>query len=106
MSAFTAVDEPRFKYFLEKMRAENISDAAISAFAHSFSELVSGNSGLIEETSIKGVDSLPNLEKDIKGKYKVDPELLQKTVVLKLNGGLGTSMGLDKVCAHLKRGSI
>ena len=27
----------------------------------------------------------------------VDPALLKETVVLKLNGGLGTSMGLDKV---------
>ena len=26
-----------------------------------------------------------------------DPALLKETVVLKLNGGLGTSMGLDKV---------
>lgn len=79
------------------MKAENLSDAAIAAFAHSYQELVSGASGNIAEADIVGVDSLPDLENDIQGKYAVDPALLNQTVVLKLNGGLGTSMGLDKV---------
>ena len=79
------------------MKAENISDAAISAFAYSFRELSSGNSGMIEESTIKGVEALPDLVGDIRGKYVANPLLLNQTVVLKLNGGLGTSMGLDKV---------
>jgi len=82
------------------MKSEGLSDAAIAAFAHSYMELVSGASGMIEESAILGVQSLPDLEKDIKGKYNVDPTLLSQTVVLKLNGGLGTSMGLDKVAMH------
>ena len=85
------------KILQAKMKAENISDAAISAFAHSFRELSSGNSGLIEESTIKGVEALPDLAGDIRGKYVANPLLLNQTVVLKLNGGLGTSMGLDKV---------
>lgn len=79
------------------MKAESLSDAAITAFAHSYQELVSGASGNIAEGDIIGVQSLPDLEKDIRGKYAANPALLSQTVVLKLNGGLGTSMGLDKV---------
>jgi UDP-N-acetylglucosamine pyrophosphorylase len=83
------------------MQAEKLSDAAIAAFKNSYYELISGNSGMIKESSIAGVKSLPDLEIDIQGKFPADPELLQKTVVLKLNGGLGTSMGLDKVYSYL-----
>ncbi|CAM9608544.1 unnamed protein product, partial [Phaeothamnion confervicola] len=39
---------------------------------------------------------VPYLEKDIQGNYPDGKALLDQTVVLKLNGGLGTSMGLDK----------
>jgi len=39
------------------------------------------------------VDALPDYEKL---ETKENPELLKRTVVLKLNGGLGTGMGLDK----------
>mmetsp|Transcript_10483 Transcript_10483/g.14465 ORF Transcript_10483/g.14465 Transcript_10483/m.14465 type:complete len:1069 (+) Transcript_10483:63-3269(+) len=97
-----AVKDPRFAPFYEKMKAEGLSDAAIFSFAHSYQELVSGASGMIEETSIVGVTELPDLEKDIRGKYTVNPALLGQTVVLKLNGGLGTSMGLDKAKSLLE----
>jgi UDP-N-acetylglucosamine pyrophosphorylase len=85
-----------------KMKAEHLSDAAIAAFAHSFSELVSGSSGTIPESSIHPASSLPDLEENIRSSVNRDPSLLQKTVVLKLNGGLGTSMGLDKAKSLLE----
>merc|ERR1712226_1261193 len=45
------------------------------------------------ETALDSVPDLPEFEKlDITPK----PELLKQTLVLKLNGGLGTGMGLDK----------
>merc|ERR1719446_117176 len=48
---------------------------------------------MMPESSLDAVESLPEFEKlDITEK----PELLKNTVVLKLNGGLGTGMGLDK----------
>lgn len=85
-----------------KMKAEGLSDAAIAAFNYSFSELLSGSSGMIRESEISAVSSLPHLDTDIKGKVAVDSSLLQQTVVLKLNGGLGTSMGLDKAKSLLE----
>merc|ERR1719323_2039112 len=48
---------------------------------------------MIPETSIKPVDSLPELEGLA---VTPDPTMLKQTVILKLNGGLGTGMGLDK----------
>jgi len=45
------------------------------------------------------VAALPELEKL---NITVKPELLEQTVVLKLNGGLGTGMGLDKAKSLLK----
>lgn len=84
------------------MKGDNLSDAAISAFAHSYGELISGKSGMILESDISAVPSLPGLDEDIKGNFTFDPSLLQKTVVLKLNGGLGTSMGLDKAKSLLE----
>eukprot|EP00811_Abedinium_folium_P034615 NODE_7482_length_1574_cov_21.467173.p1 GENE.NODE_7482_length_1574_cov_21.467173~~NODE_7482_length_1574_cov_21.467173.p1 ORF type:complete len:421 (-),score=116.65 NODE_7482_length_1574_cov_21.467173:251-1513(-) len=44
------------------------------------------------EASIEPITELPFLNSLPEG----DPELLRKTVVLKLNGGLGTGMGLDR----------
>jgi UDP-N-acetylglucosamine pyrophosphorylase len=84
------------------MRAEGLSESAIAAFHYSYSELVSGSAGTIAESSLASVTSLPNLDGDIKGVVTPDPSLLSQTVVLKLNGGLGTSMGLDKAKSLLE----
>lgn len=84
------------------MQSEGLSAAAISAFRHSYAELLSGSSGMIRESDICAVISLPDLDKDIRTGGVANPNLLQQTVVLKLNGGLGTSMGLDKAKSLLE----
>ena len=84
------------------MKLEGLTDAAIAAFRYSYSELVAGSAGNISEVSISPASSLPDLESDIQSKITKEPTLLQKTVVLKLNGGLGTSMGLDKAKSLLE----
>lgn len=98
----SGINDTRFAPFLAKMKAENLSDAAIAAFCHSYLELVGGASGMIKESDISAVQTLPHLDSDIRGKVTSDPSLLQQTVVLKLNGGLGTSMGLDKAKSLLE----
>ena len=75
------------------MEAEGIAPSAISAFESTFQSLVSGNTGMIPETTISPV---PDLDRADQLKIEPDLSLLAKTVVLKLNGGLGTGMGLDK----------
>ena len=76
------------------MEAEGIATSAISAFESTFNSLVSGNTGLISETTISPAPDLVSSE-SFAGEA-VDTSVLASTVVLKLNGGLGTGMGLDK----------
>ncbi len=79
----------------EKMAAAGVSQQAIDVFAHYYDELASGATGLIREDSIEPLPDPPRLSE-----LAVDPEVgqraLAQTVILKLNGGLGTSMGMDK----------
>merc|ERR1719356_1769031 len=82
-----------------KMMAEKLSNSAISAFEATYNSLVSGETGIIKESTITPASGLVNSE-DIE--INPDLSLLSKTVVLKLNGGLGTSMGLDKAKSLLE----
>jgi UDP-N-acetylglucosamine pyrophosphorylase len=81
------------------MEAEGISASAIAAFESTFNALASGETGLIPESTISPV---PSLAKSDEFDIVPDASLLSKTVVLKLNGGLGTGMGLDKAKSLLK----
>merc|ERR1719230_2104908 len=82
-----------------KMRAEGLNDAAIAAFKYNFEVLVSGANTMIPEAAIGPVVGLDTLESLT---IEPNPELLAKTVMLKLNGGLGTGMGLDKAKSLLE----
>jgi UTP--glucose-1-phosphate uridylyltransferase len=76
---------------VEKMRADGVPDAAIGAFASQYERLAAGETGLLAEADIEPVESLPDFEALPEG---ADAPLDQ-VVILKLNGGLGTSMGLS-----------
>jgi phosphoglucomutase len=82
-----------------KMEAEGIATSAISAFESTFASLVSGNTGMIPESTIS---PSPDLVEADSIDVELNAELLKETVVLKLNGGLGTGMGLDKAKSLLK----
>jgi UDP-N-acetylglucosamine pyrophosphorylase len=77
------------------MRATGLKDAAIRAFAHNYEHLLGGDTGLIRESEIEPIESLPELD-SLSNAQGNDASLLQQTIVLKLNGGLGTSMGLAR----------
>jgi UDP-N-acetylglucosamine pyrophosphorylase len=81
------------------METEGIAPSAIAAFESTFNSLVSGNTGLISESTISPA---PELVQSETFTGAPDTSLLSKTVVLKLNGGLGTGMGLDKAKSLLK----
>lgn len=83
----------------EKMAKEGISQFAISAFESSFNSLVSGDTGIIPESAISPVSDLLRADSIA---AEPNPDLLSETVVLKLNGGLGTSMGLDRAKSLLE----
>src|SRR5215204_4091241 len=82
---------------VEKMRRAGVPDAAIATFGHYYEELASGASGLIPEDAIEPVRELTDAE------ALPDAEApLDQAVVIKLNGGLGTSMGMDRAKSLLE----
>ena len=81
-----------FPEFAAKMQAAGIGDAAIRAFRNTYENLTRGRTGLIPENALEPVTELPALEDVTREK---DSSLLGQSIVIKLNGGLGTSMGLE-----------
>ncbi|WP_116115755.1 UTP--glucose-1-phosphate uridylyltransferase [Austwickia chelonae] len=85
----------------DKMAREGICQEAIDVFSHYYRELENGATGLIPESSIDPLPLPPHLNE-----IDVDDEqaraALDRTVVLKLNGGLATSMGMSKAKSLLE----
>ena len=84
-----------FGEFEDKMRKAGVAGAAIRAFEYSYRSLLAGDTGLIPEETIQSISELPRLDQ-LESGAKATPELLSETVLIKLNGGLGTSMGLER----------
>jgi UDP-N-acetylglucosamine pyrophosphorylase len=83
--------------FEEKMRSEGLSDSAISAFKANYRKLCAGDSGIVREASIEPIKKLSSFQTARSSHETKDAApLLARTAVVKLNGGLGTSMGLNK----------
>lgn len=74
-----------------KMRAEKVSEACIRTFLRQHEMVSSGATGSIPDSAIQPVDKLDALD-DLS--VQCESAVLESTVVLKLNGGLGTGMGL------------
>ncbi len=83
-----------FDAFEIKMTAAGMGDAAIRAFRRNYEALLRDESGMIPEDSISPASGLATLD-DIAEAGPADGALLAKAVVIKLNGGLGTGMGLQ-----------
>lgn len=83
-----------FQIIEDKMRAAQVADAAIAAFKRNYETLLKKESGMIPEASIEPAKGLEDWEK-LRGVTASDSALLGQCVVIKLNGGLGTSMGLQ-----------
>jgi UTP--glucose-1-phosphate uridylyltransferase len=77
-----------------KMAEAGIDPVAIDTFAHYYRLLEHGETGLIAESSIGPLDmeSLADVDVD----DETASAALRTTAVIKLNGGLGTSMGMER----------
>jgi UTP--glucose-1-phosphate uridylyltransferase len=80
---------------VSKMEAAGVHAAAVNVFRRYYGQLEQGATGLIDEASIEPVGELTQLSELPSAGAAVD-EAFAKTVVIKLNGGLGTSMGMDR----------
>jgi len=76
------------------MQEAGLSQRVIYDFEHYYDKLAKGEKGLLDNTQIKP----PNASQliDYHSLPHGDPNLLRQLAVIKLNGGLGTSMGLTK----------
>ncbi|MBK1789831.1 UTP--glucose-1-phosphate uridylyltransferase [Persicirhabdus sediminis] len=86
----------KFAAFREKMESAGVNESAILAFQHNYKKLLEESSGHLAERDIDRADGFANLADLGFTCQEFDQDLLSKTVVIKLNGGLGTSMGLQK----------
>ncbi|MCF7675020.1 MAG: UTP--glucose-1-phosphate uridylyltransferase [Akkermansiaceae bacterium] len=82
-----------FTAFEHKMTAAGMGDAPIRAFRRNYEALVRNESGLIPESSITPATDIPAYQ-SLSRSAPAAADLLGRAVVIKLNGGLGTSMGL------------
>ncbi len=85
-----------FAPFAEQMRADGLPDIVIRSFHFYYDQLAAGRTGFIPEAEIRPVRSLPDREQLSPALKRTGRAALAKTVILKLNGGLGTGMGLKK----------
>jgi UTP--glucose-1-phosphate uridylyltransferase len=79
----------------EKMAAADVPQQAIDVFTYYYRQLEAGVSGFIPEDTIEPLVDPPMLS-DIAVSDEAAAAALEQTVIIKLNGGLGTSMGMDK----------
>lgn len=78
----------------QKMREDGAPEVAINVFTDYYHQVEEGATGLIPESTIEPLLDPPFLA-DVQVDAEAGRQALDATVMIKLNGGLGTSMGLD-----------
>ncbi|WP_147680059.1 UTP--glucose-1-phosphate uridylyltransferase [Actinomyces ruminicola] len=78
-----------------KMRDAGVAEQAIDVFSHYYQALEEGATGLVPEDTIEPLTQIDSID-DVEVDESAAREALSKTVLIKLNGGLGTSMGMDR----------
>jgi UTP--glucose-1-phosphate uridylyltransferase len=89
------LDEAGLARFADRMRDEGMPEIATRAFLHALDFVSSGGATTIAEKTISPVDGLPDLT-SLSEYAEAGLAAVSKTAVIKVNGGLGTSMGLSK----------
>ena len=80
---------------LQRLAADGAPEAIRAAFAHRFAQLQDPAAGLLHGDDLEPVEDVPALDALGDGRDRgATSAILDRLAVLKLNGGLGTSMGL------------
>jgi UTP--glucose-1-phosphate uridylyltransferase len=95
------VSDEGLRAAVDKMREEGVAAEAIRAFEHYYRQLEGGETGLMPEDSIDPVTDVPALD-ELPRDEAAEHEALRTAIVLRLNGGLGTSMGLSRAKSLLE----
>jgi UTP--glucose-1-phosphate uridylyltransferase len=91
----------QFAPFAQRMEAAGLPRQFIELFAYYYQKLLQGETGLLPEDTIEPVPFVPDMERFDPALTDVGKRALAHTAVIKLNGGLGTSMGLEQAKALL-----
>ncbi len=84
----------RINSFVRHMRKENLPEVVIASFCRYYRKLWDGDTGLIPERDIVPVNAMDDAEA-LPARYaRVGEQHIPRTAIIKLNGGLGTSMGM------------
>jgi UTP--glucose-1-phosphate uridylyltransferase len=86
----------RFLPFEEKLRRAGMPGLAIRSFRAYHGQLVEGAKGFLSEREIEPVATLPDADALPDDLAAVGLGALRRTVLVQLNGGLGSSMGLER----------
>jgi UTP--glucose-1-phosphate uridylyltransferase len=87
------MSEAGMKAAADKMRAAGAHEEAIRAFESAYTRSTEGGEALLPSAELEPAEDVPTLE-DLKAAGYA--EALEHLVVIKLNGGLATSMGLQE----------
>jgi UTP--glucose-1-phosphate uridylyltransferase len=100
---FMSRSKENFEPFFRKMQTEGLPEIVINNFQYYYERLREGQTGLIPEKDIVPLGTLADIETlpldELAG---IGGEKAHKTVIIKLNGGLGTSMGMERAKSLLR----
>ncbi|MDX9786564.1 MAG: UTP--glucose-1-phosphate uridylyltransferase [Desulfobacterales bacterium] len=89
--------------FVTKMESAGLPQLVIEDFRRFYNKILAGETGMIPESEIQPVAREALFHADELESFKsAGKKMLPKTVMIKLNGGLGTSMGLKKAKSLIK----
>ncbi|MCB9640335.1 MAG: UTP--glucose-1-phosphate uridylyltransferase [Myxococcales bacterium] len=94
--------ELRFAPFAQRLQQDQASDLVIQNFRAAYEHLYHGETGLLSEAEIQPAEQQPDAEKLPEALKTWGQDALPHTVQIRLNGGLGTSMGLQKAKSLLQ----
>ena len=85
----------RLPEFIHKMKNEGLDQIVIDTFAYYYEKVVNGETGSIPENDIRPLSPEETVIADDLGRYfDFGKKTIKHAVIIVLNGGLGTSMGL------------
>ncbi len=90
------------KLFKEKMSKEGLPQISHDIFEFYYTKLLKGETGLLPEDHIIPVNELDSYNSLDETFYNFGNSVAAKSVIIKLNGGLGTSMGLSSAKSLLE----
>jgi len=93
--------DTRCQPFASRMRAAGLPEAAVASFCLHLSRYLGGSQTTLRSDAIQPLSGLPDAE-TLTGFAAAGRAAIERVAVIKLNGGLGTSMGLDRAKSLLE----